>query len=68
MGIKNNNSECDGYVTCPCCNEEISVDWDDLCSDGLFCHKCNNPINICYDEDYDEETGDENCYWWAEKL
>jgi len=68
MGLKDKNNHANGYVVCPYCREELPVEWDDLTCDNLLCPKCNNAINIEYDEDYDFETGEENCYWWAEKL
>ena len=55
-------------VDCLYCESETDVEYgfDNLTEQNLKCNICGAPFKMHYDEDYDPETGDENCYFWCE--
>lgn len=34
----------------------------------LTCETCGRKWSVCYDESYDEESGDKVCWFWLEKV
>lgn len=57
-------------MTCLDCNNDISdlVNFDTLCYEFIECPKCKLKMVINYDETWDEETNEEDSYWWLEKY
>lgn len=50
------------------CNSEIHFkNFDDL-DEVVICPKCATEYKVCYDESYDHETGEEDSFWWLERL
>jgi len=57
-------------MNCLKCNFEISnlvMDYNNI-NEIIVCPNCSHPMIVKYDEDYDEETNEENCYWWVEEV
>ena len=55
-------------MECLKCKQDVSglMNWDTLCEDFIECPNCGNKMTVEYDESYDEESGEENCWWWLE--
>ena len=48
-------------ITCPNCNETISVDEDVLSYDSIKCPKCGETLEFEFDEDEDEDDSEACC-------
>jgi len=57
------------YGKCLKCNEDVSnlMDWDSW-NEEIECPKCGNKMTVNYDESYDEESGEEDSWWWLEQV
>ena len=44
------------------------MDWDTLCEEFIECPNCGNKMVVEYDESWDEESGEENSWWWLEQY
>ena len=51
---------------CPNCNKKIDIDfWDKYAHENPFsCELCGALIYLHFEEYYDEESGDEDTYYW----
>jgi hypothetical protein len=56
-------------MECKGCEElrDRSFWWNDVC-DVLTCPECNSRYAVCGDSSFDEESGDEDCWFWLELL
>jgi len=57
-------------ANCLKCNEDVSelMNWDSLCQEFIICPNCDNKMTVEYDESYDSESGEEDCWWWLEQY
>lgn len=55
---------------CLICKHDVSelMNWDTLCEDFIVCPNCGNKMKVEYDESYDADSGDEDCWWWLEQY
>ena len=56
-------------LRCPDCGEEVDVGnpWDMLCNsttNNLHCENCLSPLELNFDEGYNEETGETTESFW----
>ena len=56
------------YGECKKCDENVSslMDWDTLADDYIECPKCGHKMTVCYEEIWDEESENQEEYWWLE--
>lgn len=56
------------YMECLKCKEDISelINFDTLYT-IIECPHCLNKMWVCYDCSYDEETNEEDQWWWLEQ-
>lgn len=45
---------------------EDLVGWNTLTDDFIACPKCGHKMTVEYDESYNDDTGEELCYFWVE--
>lgn len=54
-------------LSCPSCRQDIEVNADfDTIGNEVVCPHCSAESNIWYDYCYDEQTGDENGWFYLE--
>ena len=55
--------------TCLKCGVELGdlVGWDTLCDEYIECPKCENKMNVHWDESYDSSTGEEEGWFFIEQ-
>ena len=56
------------YGDCKKCDEDVStlMDWDSLCEEYIECSNCGHRMTVKYDYSWDEESGEEDSWWWLE--
>lgn len=54
-------------ANCPECCEDIDVGFDDL-MEILICPQCGIQLEVWYDESHNEETGEEDGWFWVERY
>ncbi len=55
---------------CLNCEKDCSqfCDFDHLGGEYIECPSCNFKMTVEYDESWDEETNEEDSWWWFEKY
>lgn len=57
-------------MECLKCNHDVSdlMNWDTLCQEFIECPNCGNKMSVEYDESWNEESEEENSWWWLEHF